>query len=89
MPYIKQERRQALKPAINSLATVLCDLKHTKGDLNYAVSMLIKHHIECVGSSYNTFSDITGVLNDIKVEFERQVVAPYEDAKIEENGPVY
>jgi len=89
MPYVKQEKRQRLNPKIQSLCAELCELKHKKGNLNYTISMLIKHHIECVGPSYDTLSDITGVLNDVKMEFERKVVSKYEDEKIAENGPVY
>lgn len=89
MPYIKFEKRQLLLPSIQSVCSSLCKQKHKKGDLNYTISMIIKHHIDCKGISYDTLSDITGVLNDVKTEFERQVVAPYEDKKIEENGNVY
>jgi len=45
--------------------------------------------LKATGISYDNLSDITGVLNDVKTEFERKVVAPYEDEKITENGKIY
>lgn len=61
----------------------------TKGDLNYVMTRLSQEYIVFHGKSYNTLSDVTGMLNDVKTEFERKVVAPYEDMKIEENGGIY
>ena len=50
---------------------------------------MINSWVKDKGLSYNTLSDITGVLGDIKTEFERKVVANYENIKAKENGEVY
>jgi hypothetical protein len=89
MPYIKKERRKALEHIINELFEDLNSMGLNKGDLNYCITMLIKKWVETKGLSYDTLSDITGVLNDVKTEFERKVVAQYEDRKIQENGEIY
>jgi hypothetical protein len=34
-------------------------------------------------------NDVVGALDGAKAEFQRRVVAPYEDKKIRENGDVY
>ena len=89
MPYIKKEDRLRLA---NGLIAAVNHLRHndwTKGEVNYFISSLLNEWVHYKGLSYNTLSDITGVLNDVKTEFERKVVAPYEDLKIKENGEVY
>ena len=93
MPYIKQERREPIDAALRKLEEALTSF-HTertleKGDLNYIISNIVISYCKKHGVSYGTLSDITGVLNDVKIEFERRVVAPYEDTKIKENGDIY
>ena len=95
MPYIKIRRRKKLQRTLGYLCQALRALpvqagEHFgKGDLNYCITQLVLAYVEHHGKRYDTLSDVTGVLNDVKVEFERRVVAPYEDKKIEENGDVY
>ena len=87
MPYIKTTRRSALDPDIDELAGTLEAMNSKRGDLNYTISRLILAYVQAKGGpSYDTLCDVTGVLNDVKTEFERRVVAPYEDQKIIENG---
>jgi len=89
MPYIKQNER---KEYDNSLTAMIINLNkngNVKGHLNYVITMLVKSYIDSKGLNYNNLSDVTGVLNDVKIEFERCVVAPYEDKKIKENGCIY
>ncbi|HOK39385.1 MAG TPA: hypothetical protein PLC87_12045 [Bacteroidales bacterium] len=38
--------------------------------------------------TFTTMSQIIGVLESVKQEFYRRVVAPYEEEKIKENGDV-
>ena len=40
-------------------------------------------------SSYHAYNEIIGVLECVKQEFYRRMVAPYEDKKCEENGDVF
>ena len=89
MPYIKKEKRHEINLDIQELINTLEELGYEKGDLNYSITLLVQFYIKHHGKSYNTLSDVTGVLNDVKTEFERRVVAPYEDKKIKENGDVY
>lgn len=98
MPYITQEERDQLDPTINALvnqikATSDHPLNSTHaiyacaGLLNYAITQLVR----CmVGSP--TYRDIavgSGILHDVQTEYDRKFVAPYEDLKIEQNGPIY
>jgi hypothetical protein len=84
MPYIDKERRNQLNPLVN-----YADIPKTAGELNYVITMAIKEYIAENGQSYQIFNDIIGALEGAKLEFNRRIVAPYEDKKIRENGDVY
>lgn len=79
MPYITPERRQALDEGeeIESI-----------GEVNYGITRFI---LSALGPDpdYATYNTMIGVLESVKLELYRRMVAPYEDAKGEENGDVY
>lgn len=79
MPYIEKSRRPM----------VLRDGPGTAGELNYALTLVIRSYLKAKGLQYQTCNDIVGALEGCKVEFQRRVVAPYEDSKIKANGDVY
>jgi hypothetical protein len=58
------------------------------GVLNYAITLLIHTLLTNKGLSYKRLSMLGGVLSDIRDEYYRTVVAPYEDKKRRENGGV-
>ena len=85
MPYIKDADRTRL-----GMSYFLHeDCPQSAGELNYLFTMLAKQYMNKKGLSYQTINDIVGALDGAKVEFQRRVVAPYEDKKIRENGDVY
>ena len=61
----------------------------TSGELNYAFTREILRYIDVQGLDYSIINDIVGALEGAKAEFQRRVVAPYEDRKIAQNGDVY
>ena len=81
MPYITQAQRAALterRPA-------------SQGELNYLITKLV---LEYTSSNYGmvgyqSINDVLGALEGAKLEFYRRVAAPYENAKMAENGDVY
>lgn len=79
MPYITQERREAL---VNTLP-------ETAGELNFRLTLLVAEYIERKGLNYQHINDVVGALEGAKQEFYRRVAAPYEDMKIKQNGDVY
>ena len=87
MPYIKQEKRPLYKADIENLVKKLAEqpLKEQDGDLNYIVTSIMKMLYQ---PRYFNYNRAMGVLEAIKQEYYRRVVAPYEDTKIEENGDV-
>lgn len=79
MPYINEEARKRL---------LFGDVE-TAGELNYEFTQLALAYVDHKGLNYQTINDIVGALEGAKAEFQRRVVAPYEDGKIHENGDVY
>ena len=90
MPYIAQERRKELDPAIKVIITALNlrspEPQEIAGDLNYIITNLL---LSTLRMRYHNLALWTGILETAKLEFYRRAVAPYEDGKIAENGDVY
>ena len=92
MPYIERKDRKLLDPQIIRLAGQL----ESEGELNYVISRLCHFVIgeennigeKFVNRTYAGLNSVMGVLECVKQEFYRTVVAPYEDTKKEQNGPV-
>ena len=88
MPYIKQENRKKYDDIVNNLSEKLIANGCTKGDYNYVITRLMHLYIKEKGISYSKLSDVVGILRDVGTEFDRTVVAPYEEKKIKENGNI-
>jgi hypothetical protein len=86
MPYIKDVKRRAL---LDSHLIPVAGACESVGDLTYALTRLVDQWIVDHGVSYATLSAAVGVVECMKLELYRRVVAPYEDTKIAENGDVY
>jgi hypothetical protein len=80
VPYIKPKDRPKLALRIDPEGL-------SAGELNYHITLLVKAWIG--EPSYTKIATATGVLENVKQEFYRRLAAPYEDAKIAENGDVY
>lgn len=78
MPYINQEDRRQLRHG---------RLPMDAGELNYSLTRII-HAYWNTQPKYQTANDIVGALEGAKAEFQRRILAPYEDQKILENGDV-
>jgi hypothetical protein len=102
MPYIKNEdiwdwdavdkglsnQKQSYPARDVFKPTFICP-PNEPGQLNYAITCVLKDYIEMNDLNYQTINDIVGALEGAKLEFYRRVAAPYEDTKIKENGDVY
>lgn len=89
MPYIKPITRKVLDPAIQLFFDRIKedDFELLKsGELNYVLTKIIHWWILNKGVSYQNLHDARGILDDVKTEFTRQIMDPYEDEKKEENG---
>ena len=89
MPYILQQKRDVLDPAIDKLVDAFRELDDETGfagNMNYVITRLF--FALCPAPNYQRFNDMVGALECCKLELYRKKVAPYEDMKERENGPV-
>lgn len=97
MPYIEAARRDAILEDLG----IAHDSKHnvrssnrpvhrflSPGELNFAISALLHEYILDHGMRYATLSEAAAQAQHAASEFYRTVVAPYEDKKRQEHGPV-
>jgi hypothetical protein len=78
MPYIPKEDREEARAA-----------PRNAGELNYAITCLLRGYLRQHGTRYTTMNDIMGALEGAKLEFYRRIAAPYEETKRATNGEVY
>jgi hypothetical protein len=81
MPYIKQERRDAILGGARP---------QDAGELNFAITVLVDNYLMDKGEiRYLHLNEVMGAMDCAKLELYRRVAAPYEDKKIAEAGDVY
>lgn len=80
MPYIEKKSRQAIKAGA---------IIETAGELNFAITCLLKDYMFYKGEKYQTYNDIIGALEGAKLEIYRRKVSNYEDLKVKQNGDVF
>lgn len=86
MPYIRQDKR----PELFALATQLGQKVKFEGEVNYAVTTILKEWMARNGGvRYANINAVVGILECVKQEFYRRIAAPYEDCKCAENGDVF
>jgi len=84
MPYIEKTLRGIFDARVDSLAKDISNV----GDLNYTITRLAHQYLKKIGVKYANLSAVGGVLADVRDEYYRRVVSPYEDQKILDNGDV-
>ena len=84
MPYIPEDERHTL----GRLGWTLGVASVGPGQLNFVFTNVILAYL---GSDphYKDFNEVIGVLECVKLELYRRMIAPYEDQKCAENGDVY
>ena len=87
MPYIRPELRGLVNTYINRILIVV-DMQNEK-DRNSMMTYIIYSLIQ----KYNLYdwdykSTPLKILEDVKLEYYRKILAPYADKKIEENGDI-
>ena len=81
MPYLKAEVRRELDSGRKPSSC---------GELNYAVTkMCVEYMAENPWTAYGTMNNVVGVLENVKLEMYRRLLAPFEDSKLAENGDVF
>lgn len=93
MPYIVQEKRDALEPGIESILDGIRQIESdnpdndTGGCLNYVITRLLLEVYPV--KKYREMAEAVSVLEMAKLEYYRRQVAPYEQQKAMDNGDVY
>jgi hypothetical protein len=81
MPYIKQERRDAILAGAKP---------QDAGELNFAITVVVDNYLQAKGGiRYAHLNEVVGAMECAKLELYRRLAAPYEDKKIKEAGDVY
>jgi len=78
MPYIHKEFREHARSSPVGA-----------GELDYQLTLAILAYLEREGYNFAVMNTIVGVVENVKSEFQRRVMWPYEDAKCLVNGDVY
>ena len=95
MPYIKQEQRDVLAPAISEMKVALAHLDMEgagmDGVLNYLISTLVADglHPTPTAWSYTDIARAVAVFECAKLEFYRRVAGPKEDVAVRDNGDIF
>lgn len=85
MPYIDSKTRNTISLDVSFGSPE----GFTPGALNYVLTTIINGYLKHRGKSYTVMNEIVGVLEQVKDEFQRRVVHPYENEKCRKNGDVY
>ncbi len=92
MPYIQQNYRNELTPLIDALSEKIKELHAANpaqtrdGLLNFSLTEVLNQVFP--DARYTDYNEIIGFLECCKLEYYRKKIAPYEDLKERENGPV-
>jgi len=95
MPYIRKDLREQIDERIEELAVAI--VQHggnnaRPGLMNYALTKLIKDvyriYPPTEAPRYHEWNEIVGFMECCKLELYRKGIAPYENEKEQENGPV-
>jgi len=89
VPYIDHDKRRPIDDAATKMAAEILAMpeRERDGAFNYAVTRLVVKVFGRVG--YSNFVRVAGGLDEVKAEYRRRIVAPYEDMKNDQNGDVY
>lgn len=87
MPYIEKNKRIRYEKGLQEILSILNTVpkENVDGELNYVISMILKNLYQ---PNYYNYNRAIGVLESVKQEYYRRVVAPYEDKKIDINGDI-
>lgn len=84
MPYISDADARKFEEGLEALPPA-----GTAGELNYLFTLIALAYVKAHGLRYAVLNDVMGALTGAQAEFNRRMVAPYEDGAIKRNGDVY
>jgi len=87
VPYIGSHMRGFIQSLVDLRA--IHDSELEPGELNYLITSVCLASLPDDGPHYAAYNTVIGVLESVKIEFYRRMVAPYEDKKRDQHGEVY
>ncbi len=81
MPYIVPVERVAIDRIVHDIPYLM------NGEMNYFITKVLLTNKDF--HNYQSYMEIVGTLECVKLEMYRRAIATYEDNKKEENGDVY
>ena len=91
MPYVHNDVRLWVNPALNGLLVDLSNLLDNEraGAVNYCITRIVAGAMKPEkGWNYESLLKAHGTFGAAAEEFYRRLIAPYEDVKIEKNGDI-
>ncbi len=88
IPYIKKQDKTRWEELLNHIDGEFEFQLPSSGELNYIIISMIHNYIMRVGLKYHNLNEVIGVLEGVKLELYRMVVAKYENKKRLTNGGV-
>lgn len=91
MPYIKEELRKLFNIYIENIESNIRLNLDTDKDINSSVTYVVYKLIKDIYGnkrSWDLKANALKVLEDVKLEYYRRVLAPHADKKIIENGDI-
>ena len=88
MPYISAYKRVLFDKQVTALGLALLKDRGA-GNLNYVITSLLVDYLDTPKSGYENFNEVLGVLEAVKLELYRRMIAPFEDKKKETNGDCF
>lgn len=92
MPYIEQNDRKEIDQILDIFEDIECFLagypiQKRQGVVNYIISTIVAQNMKPdEGWNYSSLSRALATFSDAEHEMRRQLMDPYEDKKIQENG---
>lgn len=83
-PYIPKGERPNIIEKIEKLISNI----NNAGQLNFTITKLCHEYLKKIGIRYQNLNEVIGVIECVKQELYRRVIANYEDKAIERNGDV-
>lgn len=86
MPYINRDRQSDFEELVKMARQQRID---NPGELNYLFSAMVLEFLRQHGFNYTQMNAVVGVYECAKDEFQRQVLHPYENEKMKQNGNIF
>ena len=86
-PYINKAHRPAYGAVLDALPDEFTAT--WPGDVAYLLTQILLRYVGDTAVGYSSHAMVLGILESVKLEYCRRVLAPYEDEARDRNGEVF